>query len=70
AASRPAAPAHVAAVREGRLLDRPADHPHDAAARQAVDARADALGLLPDQYRGAPATHYLNEQAKQIEPGE
>ncbi|CAD7374100.1 type III secretion system effector avirulence protein AvrBs2 [Xanthomonas arboricola] len=70
AASRPADPAHVAAVREGRLLDRSADHSHDAAARQAVDARADALGLLTDQYRGAPVTHYLNEQARQIEPGE
>ncbi|MCC4621792.1 avirulence protein [Xanthomonas cassavae CFBP 4642] len=70
AASRPADPAHVAAVREGRLLDRSAEPVHDSAARQGVDARAESLGRLADQYRGAPVTHYLNEQARQTEPGE
>ncbi|SMQ93654.1 type III secretion system effector avirulence protein AvrBs2 [Xanthomonas fragariae] len=70
AASKPADPAHVAAVREGSLLDRSADLPHYAPARRAVDARAESLGRLTDQYRGAPVTHYLNEQAKQIEPEE
>ncbi|MCC8553692.1 type III secretion system effector avirulence protein AvrBs2 [Xanthomonas hortorum] len=70
AASRPADPAHVAAVREGRLLDRAPQGPQDAAARQAADARAESLGRLTDQYRGAPVAHYLNEQARQIEPGE
>lgn len=69
-ASKPADPALVGAVREGRFLDSSTELPHDAAARHAVDARAESLGRLTDQYRGAPVSHYLNEQAKQIEPGE
>ncbi|MFA0922280.1 type III secretion system effector avirulence protein AvrBs2 [Xanthomonas fragariae] len=67
-ASKPADPIAIGAVREGRVLDRSADLPYDAAARRAVDARAESLGLLTDKYRGAPVTHYLNEQAKQSEP--
>ena len=68
AASHPADPAHIAAVREGQSLDRTEDLVHDPAARRAVNARAKAFGLLSDRYRGAPVTHYLNAQAKQIEP--
>lgn len=68
AASKPADPALVAAVREGRVLDRSVELQHDPAARRAVDARAESLGRLNAQYRGAPVSHYLNAQAEQIEP--
>lgn len=68
AASKPVDPVLVAAVREGRVLDHSAELQHDPAARRAMDARAESLGRLNEQYRGAPVTHYLNAQAEQIEP--
>ncbi|OAX87761.1 avirulence protein [Xanthomonas nasturtii] len=68
AASKPVDPDLVAAVREGRVLDHSAELQQDPAARRAVDARAESLGRLDEQYRGAPLTHYLNAQAEQIEP--
>ncbi|MBB3835772.1 glycerophosphoryl diester phosphodiesterase [Xanthomonas arboricola] len=66
AASKPADPALVAAVREGRVLDHSAALQHDPEARRAVDARAESLGRLNVQYRGAPVTHYLNAQTEKI----
>ncbi|AZR21071.1 type III secretion system effector avirulence protein AvrBs2 [Xanthomonas vasicola] len=68
AARIPADPDHIAAVREGQQRDHTADMVNDPAATRAVDKRAKALGLLTDTYRGAPVTHYLNEQANQTEP--
>ncbi|MBV6889134.1 avirulence protein [Xanthomonas campestris pv. spermacoces] len=67
ASSIPADPNHISAVREGKQHDHTADMVNDPAATRALDKRAKALGLLTDKYRGAPVTHYLNEQARQTE---
>ncbi|MFN6507636.1 type III secretion system effector avirulence protein AvrBs2 [Xanthomonas translucens] len=61
---------HIQAVRDGERLDQGASLQLPPAARQAIDKHAEALGLLTDLYRGAPVSHYLNEQAKQTEPKE
>ncbi|KLD80129.1 avirulence protein [Xanthomonas hyacinthi DSM 19077] len=69
-AKQPPNQAHVEAARRGATLDRNEPPLQDAAARKAIDDDAEALGLLTDRYRGAPVSHYLNEQAKQTEPKE
>ncbi|MCC5090438.1 type III secretion system effector avirulence protein AvrBs2 [Xanthomonas campestris] len=61
---------NVDAAREGATLDRDATAQQTPAARDATDKRAESLGLLTDRYRGAPVSHYLNEQAKHAEPEE
>ncbi|MCC8533874.1 type III secretion system effector avirulence protein AvrBs2 [Xanthomonas phaseoli] len=54
----------VDAVREGARLDRGAAAQLTPEARAAIDTRAESLGMLTERYRGAPVSHYLNEQAK------
>ncbi|UKE79448.1 glycerophosphodiester phosphodiesterase family protein [Xanthomonas translucens pv. arrhenatheri] len=70
AAKQPPDEAHIQAVRDGARLDQGASLQLPPAARQAIDKQAEALGLLTDRYRGAPVSHYLNEQAKQTAPKE
>ncbi|OAX65696.1 avirulence protein [Xanthomonas translucens pv. arrhenatheri] len=70
AAKQPPDKAHIQAVRDGARLDQGASLQLPPAARQAIDKQAEALGLLTDRYRGAPVSHYLNEQAKQTAPEE
>ncbi|UKE65922.1 glycerophosphodiester phosphodiesterase family protein [Xanthomonas graminis pv. phlei] len=70
AAKQPPDEVHIQAVRDGARLDQGASLKLPPAARQAIDKQAEALGLLTDRYRGAPVSHYLNEQAKQTEPKE
>ncbi|PPV07675.1 AvrBs2-like putative avirulence protein [Xanthomonas bromi] len=60
----------IDAVREGARLDRGAAAQLRPEARAAIDKRAETLGLLTEHYRGAPVSHYLNEQAKNAEPDE
>jgi glycerophosphoryl diester phosphodiesterase len=69
-AKQPPDAAHIQAARDGVRLDQGASLQLPPAARQAIDKQAEALGLLTDRYRGAPVSHYLNEQAKQTEPKE
>ncbi|UKE47316.1 avirulence protein [Xanthomonas translucens pv. cerealis] len=70
AAKQPPDEVHIQAVRDGARLDQGASLKLPPAARQAIDKQAEALGMLTDRYRGAPVSHYLNEQAKQTEPKE
>ncbi|CTP92623.1 putative avirulence protein [Xanthomonas translucens pv. poae] len=70
AAKQPPDEAHIQAARDGARLDQGASLQLPPAARQAIDKQAEALGLLTDRYRGAPVSHYLNEQAKQTAPKE
>ncbi|UKE52542.1 glycerophosphodiester phosphodiesterase family protein [Xanthomonas translucens] len=69
-AKQPPDEVHIQAVRDGERLDQGASLQLPPAARQVIDKQAEALGLLTDRYRGAPVSHYLNEQAKQTEPKE
>ncbi|MBC3972924.1 type III secretion system effector avirulence protein AvrBs2 [Xanthomonas translucens] len=69
-AKQPLDEVHIQAARDGARLDQGASLQLPPAARQAIDKQAEALGLLTDRYRGAPVSHYLNEQAKQTGPEE
>nr|WP_054319395.1 type III secretion system effector avirulence protein AvrBs2 [Xanthomonas axonopodis] len=54
----------VDAVREGARLDHGAAAQLTQEARAVIDTHAESLGMLTERYRGAPVSHYLNEQAK------